>query len=411
MTTYKLLIQEPPLQVLPTLATAIGLNEAIVLQQLHYWVSKESAKSVEGKSWIYNTHEDWKKQFPFWSDKTIRRTLKSLLEKTLIESKNLNTNKFIQTKWYGINYDTLEALESALENTPKAPVDKTQTNSGTNASGQNDQLGKTRGFTVESGGSDRSGQNDQLDTVKVTNSHLVKMTTSDLVKMTNCNKEHRLPIDYQKGDARKGDLLTLIEGMLSLWNITVADKGKSVALTPNRQQALERVLAVACRDDPGAWGQYCHQIAATPFLMGKTGRSDWKVSLDWALDPENMQKILEGSYGDVAQDSGVLGAAPDTADPEIRMQEILDEIENAPDTSQWFKDVQRKMLSAVGPEKYTACLSQLKEGPTADNNVTLAAPNLFMADYIQKHYEDVLGDVFKPDSGEGRLVLIVGEKG
>ena len=31
-----LLTQEPPLQVLPSLAVAIGLNEAIVLQQVHY---------------------------------------------------------------------------------------------------------------------------------------------------------------------------------------------------------------------------------------------------------------------------------------------------------------------------------------------------------------------------------------
>ena len=36
----KLLINEHPLQVLPSLATKIGLNEAIVLQQIHYWKKK-----------------------------------------------------------------------------------------------------------------------------------------------------------------------------------------------------------------------------------------------------------------------------------------------------------------------------------------------------------------------------------
>ena len=35
-----LLISEPPLQVLPSLAVKIGLNEAIVLQQIHYWLLK-----------------------------------------------------------------------------------------------------------------------------------------------------------------------------------------------------------------------------------------------------------------------------------------------------------------------------------------------------------------------------------
>ena len=35
----KLLIDEPPLQVLPSLALKIGLNEAIILQQVHYWLN------------------------------------------------------------------------------------------------------------------------------------------------------------------------------------------------------------------------------------------------------------------------------------------------------------------------------------------------------------------------------------
>jgi len=33
-----LLINESPLQVLPSLAVLVGLNEAIVLQQTHYWI-------------------------------------------------------------------------------------------------------------------------------------------------------------------------------------------------------------------------------------------------------------------------------------------------------------------------------------------------------------------------------------
>ncbi|HDE3362621.1 TPA: DnaD domain protein, partial [Staphylococcus aureus] len=35
----KLLIDDYPIQVLPKLAELIGLNEAIVLQQIHYWLN------------------------------------------------------------------------------------------------------------------------------------------------------------------------------------------------------------------------------------------------------------------------------------------------------------------------------------------------------------------------------------
>ncbi|WLF74824.1 hypothetical protein Q3V38_08385 [Limosilactobacillus fermentum] len=46
-----LLIEEPPLQVLPSLAKSIGLNEAIVLQQIHYWIRK-SNNLKDGHKWI-----------------------------------------------------------------------------------------------------------------------------------------------------------------------------------------------------------------------------------------------------------------------------------------------------------------------------------------------------------------------
>ncbi len=34
----KLLIDDYPIRVLPKLAELIGLNEAIILQQMHYWI-------------------------------------------------------------------------------------------------------------------------------------------------------------------------------------------------------------------------------------------------------------------------------------------------------------------------------------------------------------------------------------
>lgn len=42
----KLLIEEPPLQVLPSLAVTIGLNEAIIIQQIHYWL-RDSRNGIE----------------------------------------------------------------------------------------------------------------------------------------------------------------------------------------------------------------------------------------------------------------------------------------------------------------------------------------------------------------------------
>lgn len=99
----RLLIDEPPLQVLPSLAREIGLNEAIMLQQMHYWLLK-SSNEFEGAKWFYKTLEDWQREFPFWSAMTIRRTLTNLEKQKVIRIGNFNKKKFDKTKWYTIEY-------------------------------------------------------------------------------------------------------------------------------------------------------------------------------------------------------------------------------------------------------------------------------------------------------------------
>jgi hypothetical protein len=103
----KLLVNETPMMVLPKLATKIGLNETIFLQQLHYWL-KESKHVHDGHQWVYNTYEGWHGQFPFWSISTIRRIISKLEQEQLIITGNYNRLKLDKTKWYRINYEALE---------------------------------------------------------------------------------------------------------------------------------------------------------------------------------------------------------------------------------------------------------------------------------------------------------------
>ena len=102
----KLLIDDYPIQVLPTLAKEIGLNEAIVLQQMHYWLNM-SKHNYDDKKWIYNSYTKWVLQFPFWSESTVKRTIGSLEKQNLLYIGNYNKAGFDKTKWYSINYDEL----------------------------------------------------------------------------------------------------------------------------------------------------------------------------------------------------------------------------------------------------------------------------------------------------------------
>ncbi|NNV07520.1 DnaD domain protein [Geobacillus sp. MMMUD3] len=104
-----LLLDDQPLVILPQLAVAIGLNESIVVQQLHYWLEK-SENVHDGYKWVYNTYEDWQAQFPFWSESTIRRIITKLEKIGIIVAANFNRSKIDKTKWYRIDYDKLAEL-------------------------------------------------------------------------------------------------------------------------------------------------------------------------------------------------------------------------------------------------------------------------------------------------------------
>lgn len=109
----KLLIDDYPIQVLPRLAKEIGLNEAIIIQQMHYWLNT-SKHFIDGRKWIYNSYKQWEEQFPFWSNATIRRAISSLENQKLLITANYNRAGFDKTKWYTIDYRVLDGVSKCI---------------------------------------------------------------------------------------------------------------------------------------------------------------------------------------------------------------------------------------------------------------------------------------------------------
>ncbi len=152
----KLLINEPPLQVLPSLAKAIGLNEAIALQQLHYWLEK-STHIHDGRRWVYNTAADWQEQLPFWSEPTTRRVFNSLRKMGLVLTGNYNAKGFDKTLWYSIDYVALREISPTCDEFVNAsdhidqteqinvitPIPETTQETTTDSSSSNDEAAPT----------------------------------------------------------------------------------------------------------------------------------------------------------------------------------------------------------------------------------------------------------------------------
>jgi len=115
----RLLIEdESPLLVIPSLAVTIGVNEAMVLQQIHYWltIAAENGNNYkDGHYWTYNSIKQWHEQFPWWSIRTLKRIFYSLEKQKLLITGNYNKLPIDRTKWYRIDYEKLQSLiESPL---------------------------------------------------------------------------------------------------------------------------------------------------------------------------------------------------------------------------------------------------------------------------------------------------------
>ena len=152
------------------LACLIGLNEAIVLQQLHYWIEKNKATDTnlyDGRYWTYGTVQQYRdRDFRFWSFETVKRTLARLVSQGLVISGNYNKMKLDQTKWYAIDYATVDEMvckNSFVANAPKPD---------NSPSGQIDPLHKSKPTQSNSAHcSAPLGQNDPMQPVSLPHSN------------------------------------------------------------------------------------------------------------------------------------------------------------------------------------------------------------------------------------------------
>lgn len=102
-----LLMTSRPIVINPELAYSIGLNEAIALQQINYWLQEtKSGMESDGVRWIYNTTEQWLEQFPFWSESTLKRTFTRLKTLGVLKIEQLNKSQRDMTNFYTINYES-----------------------------------------------------------------------------------------------------------------------------------------------------------------------------------------------------------------------------------------------------------------------------------------------------------------
>jgi hypothetical protein len=103
---------------LPSLAKAVGVDGAIVLQQLHYYlVNPRCGREHDGYRWIFNTYDEWQKNdFQFWPAYRVGQIFRRLERRGLLIScqpESYADGVGNRRKYYRINYEQLEKIVTA----------------------------------------------------------------------------------------------------------------------------------------------------------------------------------------------------------------------------------------------------------------------------------------------------------
>jgi hypothetical protein len=84
-------------------AEEYGVNEAIMIKNLSYWITVNKANNknyYDGHYWTYNSRKALAEIFSFWTETQIKTILKNLIAKGVLIKGNYNKMKYDQTSWY-----------------------------------------------------------------------------------------------------------------------------------------------------------------------------------------------------------------------------------------------------------------------------------------------------------------------
>lgn len=85
------------------IATKFGLIEAILLNNIWWWVEKNKANEsnyYDGNYWTYNSTKAFAELFPYVSQKQIQNALKHLINEGILITGNYNKSVYDRTLWY-----------------------------------------------------------------------------------------------------------------------------------------------------------------------------------------------------------------------------------------------------------------------------------------------------------------------
>jgi hypothetical protein len=97
-------------------AIRYGVDEAIILSNIRFWIAKNKANNkhcYDGRYWTYNSARAFAELFPYWNEQKIQKMLKKLENNgVILATSEYNETAYDRTKWYSIVNESTNQNES-----------------------------------------------------------------------------------------------------------------------------------------------------------------------------------------------------------------------------------------------------------------------------------------------------------
>lgn len=236
-------------------ATKYGMLEAVLLENINFWVAKNKANEknfYDGFYWTYNSITALSKLFPYASRATIFRALHNLEDAGLILAGNYNKDASDKTKWY-----TLTKKGELLLNGTEACQPESNAGSGNNAF--------------------------QNETTLFQNETTLPYINTDINPDVN--------LTVSNDTVRRTDVQRVAEH----WNQLAAYGVKPVISINHGTKRFDMLRARVCSYGIDKILEAIENIKKSSVLCGSVQKG-WFITFDWFVRPDNFIKVLEGNY-------------------------------------------------------------------------------------------------------------------
>lgn len=225
------------------IAKEYGILEAILLNNIWFWIEKNRANNTnyyDGYYWTYNSTRAFNELFPYVSQRQIQNALKKLIDNEILQTGNYNKIAYDRTLWYAFTEKGKCIMQKCKMESPIL----------SNGNGEN-------GQPIPNNKPDAK-PNNKPDT----NTKVDPNVPYEIIK----NLFHNICISYPKlvkvSDTRK----TSIAARYKEYDCDI--------------EVFKTLFTKAQQSD---------------FLKGNNDRS-WKANFDWLMNQSNMAKVLEDKY-------------------------------------------------------------------------------------------------------------------